>query len=178
MLFIGDFDLDLLKYQKHNYNNDFLDTMFSHCFIPLINRPTRITSHTATLIDNIFVNNPSDIQQLTNGILFSDIFDHLPIFTVQPYKQLQLNNIKLIRREISPRTRSHFQTAINNCNWDDIYKCNNPNTAYNKFLTKYSTIFNTCYPFKIITNKKAKLITKPWITQGFLNSIKKKVGAI
>ena len=36
---------------------EFLDVMYSKMFFPLITRPTRITSHTATLIDNIFSNN-------------------------------------------------------------------------------------------------------------------------
>ena len=31
--------------------------MYSRMFFPLITRPTRITSNTATLIDNIFTNN-------------------------------------------------------------------------------------------------------------------------
>ena len=53
---MGDFNIDLLKYQQHSNTNDFLNTMFSHSFLPVINRPTRITSHTATSIDNIFTN--------------------------------------------------------------------------------------------------------------------------
>ena len=32
----------------------FLDGMYSNMFFPLITRPLRITSHTATLTDNIF----------------------------------------------------------------------------------------------------------------------------
>ena len=55
---MGDFNIDILKYQQHNFTSDFLDTMFSHIFLPLINRPTRIASHTATIIDNIFTNGP------------------------------------------------------------------------------------------------------------------------
>jgi hypothetical protein len=47
-------------------------------FIPLINRPTRLTSHSATLIDNIFTNCPS--QNTVNGIILNDMSDHLPIF--------------------------------------------------------------------------------------------------
>ena len=47
----------------------------------LITKPTRITSHTATLIDNIFTNNSyiNNIDESINGIIFSDISDHLPI---------------------------------------------------------------------------------------------------
>ena len=172
---LGDYNLDLLKYNEHNYTDDFLDTIFSHCFMPLINHPTRITSHSATLIDNIFVNNPSIMQQLISGILFSDISDHLPIFTIQPNKPLMsTDNVNVIRRDINPRTLSIFQLELKNCKWNDIYQYNDPNAAYNNFLDKYSTIYNSSFPLKEISRKKAKLISKPWITKGLLVSIKNK----
>ena len=37
--------------------SQFLDGMYSNVFFPLITRPSRIASNTATLIDNIFANN-------------------------------------------------------------------------------------------------------------------------
>jgi len=52
----GDFNFNLLKYGNHNGTTDFLDNLHSHYFLPLIISPTRITSHSATLIDNIFIN--------------------------------------------------------------------------------------------------------------------------
>ena len=52
----GDFNLDLLRYADHEPTQEFVDCLFSHMFVPLIDRPTRITAHSATLIDNIFTN--------------------------------------------------------------------------------------------------------------------------
>ena len=46
--------------------------------VPTIIHPTRITNHSATLIDNIF----SNIPHIGSGIFYSDISDHLPIFTI------------------------------------------------------------------------------------------------
>ena len=54
--------------------------MYSRMFFPLITRPTRITSNTATLIDNIFTNNLNNLS--VSGLMFCDISDHLPIFTM------------------------------------------------------------------------------------------------
>ena len=42
-------------------------------------RPTRLTSYSATLIDNIFTNNISALCD--NGLIINDLSDHLPIFT-------------------------------------------------------------------------------------------------
>ena len=51
---LGDFNVDLLKIEKHQITSDFLNTMSSFCFQLQILQPTRITDHSATLIDNIF----------------------------------------------------------------------------------------------------------------------------
>ena len=53
---IGDFNVNLLNYNEHNQTNEFLDSLAADTFIPLILQPTRITSHSNTLIDNIFSN--------------------------------------------------------------------------------------------------------------------------
>ena len=53
---LGDFNLDLPKFESHPGTNDFLNTLGSSYFQPQILKPTRITDHTATLIDNIFFN--------------------------------------------------------------------------------------------------------------------------
>jgi endonuclease/exonuclease/phosphatase family metal-dependent hydrolase len=77
---MGDFNLDLMKYHCHHFTSEFLDIMYSNMFFPLITRPTRITSNTATLIDNIFSNHLENFS--FSGLLFTDISDHLPIFCI------------------------------------------------------------------------------------------------
>ena len=54
---MGDFNLDLLQYNHHVPTQEFIDSLFSHAFLPLISNPTRLTSYSVTLIDNIFINN-------------------------------------------------------------------------------------------------------------------------
>ena len=54
---LGDFNVDLLKFESHNETRDYYDLLSSHGFSPLILHPTRATSSSATLIDNIFINN-------------------------------------------------------------------------------------------------------------------------
>ena len=52
---MGDYNIDLMKNNTHKPTTDFIDMMFTNTLIPLINKPTRITSHSATIIDNIFL---------------------------------------------------------------------------------------------------------------------------
>ena len=68
---MGDFNLNLMNHQSHQLTAEFLDVMFGYMFFPLITLPTRITSHTATIIDNIFTNHSDDYS--ISGLLLSDI---------------------------------------------------------------------------------------------------------
>ena len=66
---MGDFNLDLLKHELHPPSEKFLDTMYANSLIPVINRPTRVTKDTCTLIDNIFTNDYDTIDNHFYGIL-------------------------------------------------------------------------------------------------------------
>ena len=77
---MDDFNLNLMNYHSHQLTSEFLDIVYSNMFFLLITRPTRITSNTATLIDNIFTNNFDHF--FCSGLLFTDISDHLPIFCI------------------------------------------------------------------------------------------------
>ena len=76
----GDFNIYLLKHETHNNTNQFLDTMQRLGLYPIIDKPTRITDSSTTLIDNIFTNELS--VNITSGIMFNDISDHLSIFAL------------------------------------------------------------------------------------------------
>lgn len=53
---LGEFNVNVQNHDNHNPTNEFLDFRDSNSFIPYILQPTRITSHSRTLIDNIFSN--------------------------------------------------------------------------------------------------------------------------
>ena len=79
---LGDFNINLLNYNCHQPKNDFLDSLASNSFIPYILHPTRITSHSKTLIDNIFSNFIS--PDIISGNITATISDHLPQFSFVP----------------------------------------------------------------------------------------------
>ena len=54
---MGDFNINLVNYDSHPETNDFIiNLMVSHYLLPHILHPTRVTDHSATIIDNIFFN--------------------------------------------------------------------------------------------------------------------------
>ena len=76
----GDFNFDLLKTSSHNVTNEFLNTFYAGSFFPLIDKPTRVTTKSSTLIDNIFTNILD--HKISPGILYNDITDHFPVFQI------------------------------------------------------------------------------------------------
>jgi hypothetical protein len=56
ILHMGDYNIDLLKTETHSPTSEFNDTNVIHSLFPSINKPTRVTPTSATIIDNIFTN--------------------------------------------------------------------------------------------------------------------------
>ena len=80
MYIVSDINIDLLKYHSHQQQTErYLDMIYSLDLLSVITKPTRITSHTATLIDHIYTNT---VSRLTSGIVTVDISDHLPVFCI------------------------------------------------------------------------------------------------
>ena len=79
---LGDFNVNRFNYNELNQINEFLGSLPSNPFIPLILQATRKASHSSTLIDNIFSNNID--PDLISRNLTATISDHLPQFPIIP----------------------------------------------------------------------------------------------
>ena len=84
---MGDFNLDLLKFELHKPTEEFIDAMFSYGLVPTITKPTRTQGKAATLIDNIFT---SSVSVNLSGILLNDISDHHMVFAMRRFPQALL----------------------------------------------------------------------------------------
>jgi hypothetical protein len=153
--------LNLLNYDSHQRTGEFLDIMYSNMFFPLITRPTRITSNSATLIDNIFTNNQDTYS--FSGLLFTDISDHLPIFgyfcdqSVENYGDA---SAYVTFRDRSKTNLLKFQDLLRNHRWSDIEGYNDPNYAYDSFHSDFLRKYNNAFPLKRI--KAVRFKNKPW----------------
>ena len=91
-IILGDCNLDLLNASENIYTNEFLQNNLCNFFVPQITRPTRVTPHSKTLIDNIFTNFP---QEHVSCNLICAISDHLPQVTsldITPRKSSKNHN--------------------------------------------------------------------------------------
>ena len=165
---MGDFNVSLMNYQHRQLTGQFLDGMSSNMFFPLITRPSRITTHTATLIDNIFVNN--FFERSRSGLIFTDISDHLPVFSIHSDTTL-LNRCRqdpVLIRNKNPDNIPSFVVKLDSVDWSPLKDFDEPNTAYNRFLELYSGIYNDCFPHKRVTRKQRRFKKKPWLTKALL----------
>ena len=112
----GDCNLDLLKHESHSVTAQFLESLFAFGFLPMITKPTRITAHSATLIDNIFTNNTTVSSK--SGLIISDISDHLPIFSIVLGDYLRKDSNSFTIRDTSEIRVNEFRHKLENTNWD------------------------------------------------------------
>ena len=97
-----------MNYNEHNQTKEFLDSLASNSFIPLILQSTRITNHSNTLIYNIF-SNVID-PDIISGNLTSTISYHLPQFSVIPnmFGNIPRNRFNVYERDWSKFDRENF----------------------------------------------------------------------
>lgn len=171
-LLAGDYNYDIIKYNTNEQANNFLNHLCSHSFNPLMLRPTRLTSTSHTLIDNIFINYRS--PHMRSGILIDDFSDHLPIFYIaknhsEDHRLMHDDNCD---SALSPDLSSHNLIALDNSllnhRWEDELVEGNINDKFNTFMNILLNHFETHCPPKRANRKKCNII-KPWMTENLVN---------
>lgn len=165
---MGDYNLDLVNKTNNNILK-FYNTMLLYSCYPHISKPTRIDSVSETLIDNIF-SNVIHAEHL-NGILYSDISDHLPIFVIcyNVISEKTRKNIFVKKRKETEQTIDSLIFDLSKEQWREIFSVEDANLSYQNFLHKLSFYIDKNMPF--IKKKDNISIKQPWITQGLMQSI-------
>ena len=170
---MGDMNLDLIKHDIHKPTSSYLDIMYSNNFFPIITKPTRITTKTATLIDHIFTNNFDFQYQHIQGILQTGISDHYPIFHIAKNIEGSLEEQPyFLKRNISQKTICDFSDKISQVDWTFITEVEDAQIAYSLFHKKLSELYNLCFPYKKFNKKYNN--RKPWLDLSLQESIKNK----
>jgi Endonuclease/Exonuclease/phosphatase family len=170
---LGDFNIDVLKYNSCNKANTYIDLLFSLGLIQVITKPTRCKPTSATLIDHVCTN--SQAPCISSHIIISHISDHFPI--IVKIKDVVLNNQpKYIEfRDFSSNNTLNFNTALNGQDWNHVLNCNDTQVAYNLFSDTFFNLYNLFFPLKRVKfNKNVHCIEK-WMSTGLLISRKNKI---
>ena len=168
---LGDFNINLLNHESHNPTNEFLNMIYSHAFRPTIDKPTRVTYNTATLIDNIFTNN---LDFHTTGIMTTGISDHCPIVLFgPPLVKSNHSNAWQWKRNLTNTNVLALKHELERIDWDTIICGNDVQEDYSQFINKLKTVYENYVPYKRM-KPSHRGPRNPWITPGLLKSIRTK----
>ena len=173
-VFLGDFNIDILKLES-THTISYLNMLRSNAFHSIVNKPTRVTTTSSTLINHIL------ISQITPGILSSDVSDHFPTFVL-------IKNVDKKKVSASENTYYRCQTNFNLnsflCNLqktlsslfgnEDDVDHSNFDVLFDRFLRTLKNKIDLHAPSKQYSRKQGRLRQKPWITKAILKSLKHK----
>ena len=154
-IILGDMNVN---YLDNNDNKQFKSILRLYSYTQLVNKPTRVSEHSSTLIDLIATNNPSNISKV-------DIFplspsDHDMVGCIR-----KINNCKYLPRVIKCRNYVNYSSEnmnidIESIDWSSLYKLKNVNLAVKYFNSKIEEVFNRHAPVIV---KKVKGRPCPWL---------------
>lgn len=172
--YCGDYNINFLNPKKLTDINEFIDGIYSKTFYPIITKPSRITTQSATLIDNILTNNLAN--NLEAGLLLNGISDHLPVFVIYgcDHEYKPVDNTNQMYRLRTDSTVTTLRNELLAQDWSHVYENTDVNLAYNSFLDTFLTLYDKHCPFQQIRKNKTKQPDNPWLTRGLLNACKKK----
>jgi hypothetical protein len=165
-----DQNFDFLRINEHNNTSELFNVFITNSLIPLITRPTRVTDHTATLIDNIYTTLETDEQVYSGIILTKTLSDHYPVFSlIGETPKIKTKPLKLENRDFSENNIRNLQNALRDKDWDYL---NNLDTeeAFNSFTSILNELIDEKTPIKYVTIPAKWVIKDPWITPGILKS--------
>ena len=161
---------DPLNEDVHTLTNEFLNSMSSYSLYPSITKPTRITSTSATLIDNIFTNSNS-FQ--TSGIIIANVSDHLPVFITTDLK-LYRNETDLVEtevRQLKDQNIQYFRSELGKVNWEVECSGKDVHQSYRNVISKFDYRFPKST--KKVNQHKNKM-RSPWLSNILLKCIRRK----
>ena len=144
--------------------------------LPSIDKPTRIRIRdSATLIDNIFVNNLNDL--VLSGNVITDLSDHFSQFSIM-HSTLTKNCFHCSKvRDYSRYDEPLFNNDILQIDWLVLLAqaANDPNKQFSTFYNRLNKLVNKHAPLKRLAKRKSEQFKKPWITKGIKIVIRKKL---
>ena len=127
-------------------------------FHPQILKPTRITYHSATLIDNIFFNSLE--HHAISGNIVCGITDHLPNFFIITKLSNPPKMFKMYKRDYSRLDNEALISEVSNVDWAEFLNIasgvSDVNTVFQNFYLCISDVINKYAPLRKLTRKEIK----------------------
>ena len=159
---LGDFNINLLNYNSCTPITNYVNFLFSKQYLPYIIHPSRVSAHSATLIDNIF-SNITDNETISGNIL-TQITDHFPQFLIFKHAGMTYKNLSYFQHDFSNLNEENLRNDFANI---DLTFLNDSaldvNAKFNRLLSILDELVQTHAPLKKLTKRDIKFRNKPWI---------------
>ena len=144
---LRDFNLNVLDYGTEEVVKSFSNLFFQNGFLPLIQRPTRVTRTSTTAIDYILPNRVLE-NKIQSDIIKTDIVSQYS----RSWKQKK-HQTKFIKHDVSSENIDTFKFLLENIKWDNILPTNSPDKTYETFHFIFSDLHDTAFPKRKIEIK-------------------------
>ena len=176
-ILVGDFNIDADKYNIASYATDFLNFTHSLGCNMFINKPTRVSKSSSSIIDHVYSNLPAN--HLENYVIESDVSDHYGTLTkikgyAQPDKHKEIYRRKT---KLSDEEWAKFNAELNTLLSNELaepHKDLDANLEANAIIDAYQKLIDKYMPLVKLTRKQTRFYRKPWLTPAIQVSIKKK----
>lgn len=170
----ADQNLDLLKHSNHKPTGKFLDSIIESELIPLIQKPTRVTHNSYSLIDNLYVSS-NLVPDSKATILVEYLSDHFPCLAQLNWPFKREKHAKIVyTRKLNEKKLLSINHDLLHKNWLELMGSDNDLDL--NYSTMISTIKNSIDKFAPLTRKMIKpsnVLKLPWMSVSLLKSTKK-----
>ena len=169
----GDFNINLGNLEVESNIKDYVNSLISLSCKLLISKPTRVSDHSATIIDHMYTNDNK--HDILSGIPIYEISDHLPIFAIAKqikpnarniYKNNQFRDMKCFCPEnfLFDLQQTLNQTIVLD---PDVP----PDSDLEILAQTFLVVLNKHAPLCNVSRKHSKVFKNPWMTRALLKSI-------
>ncbi|VEN38131.1 unnamed protein product [Callosobruchus maculatus] len=160
LILCGDINMDALR--SDSGFNVLCNELAPFGLLPVVNKPTRVTSTSSTSLDHIFVNNMNCSIRISNNTLsdhktvmiefISESNDYSPVSKCRNFSEINIVN---------------FIEALLAEDWGDLYSIVDLNVAFEYFYEVFMYHFYVNFPERCVQNRSRP---KSWVNQGITES--------
>ena len=123
-----------------------------YCLSQLTDCPTRITSNTSTLTDQILTNTQKNISQ--SDVIDTAISDHSLIYCTRKIPKAKYNRHKEITfRSLKNYLTGVYKGTLERISFPNYENFDNPDVDYSDFITRLDCVINAIAPLKTVRIK-------------------------
>ena len=156
--------MDLLKGLTHHPTQKFIDEISEANLLLTITCPSRITIHSMTLIDNIYINEELHCS-FDSALLINDMLDHLPIMMLKQTRLLNKEPLTFESRCLYEEKLKEVNNVLMSTDWIGLLH-GTTDEKFNQFCKIVNEALDGVAPKKIVRISAKHRYIEPWMMKG------------